>query len=86
MSTTINGDYLAASLNLITGYVRQQQIKNFLMHDFFAGVDAGKSGLKVPYFQNLDYKREINRIYSESKTNGKYWELYDIARSFVMNA
>ena len=47
MSTTINGDYLAASLHLITGYVRQQQMKKFLMHDFFAGVDAGKKGLKI---------------------------------------
>ncbi len=85
MSTTINGDYLEASLNLITGYVRQQQMKKFLMHDFFAGVDAGKKGLKVPYFQNMDYKKEVDRMISESKTNGKYWELYDRSRTFVMN-
>ena len=84
MSTTINGDYLEASLNLITGYVRQQQMKKFLMHDFFAGVDAGKSGLKVPYFQNMDYKKEVDRMISESKVNGKYWELYDRARLFTI--
>ena len=84
MSTTINGDYLAASLHLITGYVRQQQMKKFLMHDFFAGVDAGKKGLKIPYFKNMDYQKEVDRMISESKTNGKYWELYDRAPLFTI--
>lgn len=80
MSTTINGDYLEESLQKITKHIRQTSMKNFLMADFFAGIDAGKSGLNVPYFMNTDYSAEADRMITESKINGKYWDLYNKAK------
>lgn len=80
MSITINGDYLEESLQKITKHVRQQAIKNFLINDFFAGIDAGETGLKVPYFQNMDYSAEADRMITQSKINNKFWDLYNKAK------
>lgn len=75
MGTTINGDYLAESLTAITKKVREAAMMDFLLNDFFAGIDAGKTGIKIPFFMN--YKSEAKRMIKQSESNGKYWELYE---------
>lgn len=82
MSTIIDGDYLADSLQCITKMLRRNAIKRFLIADFFAGIDAGKTGINVPFFQNREYIEEADRIILKSEFNGKFWLLYAKAKNF----
>ena len=81
MSTIIDGDYLANSLLCITKTLRRNAIRRFLLADFFAGIDAGKTGIKVPFFQNREYIEEVRMVF-ESESNGKFWTLYAKAKNF----